>query len=188
MESPANAGSQQMPARLAMLVGANVDWLRQAHDLVAGIVDNVYATSPQQMEPHRVGSHIRHILDFYECFLTGLETSHIDYDARKRDESIETSRVAAGAKIGRLMETLRTSTLLRGDSLVWVRIEDADEAHLTDAYVTSSIGRELQSLTSRTVHHFALIGMTVKAHGVPVDPAFGVAPSTLRHQAALSGR
>ena len=50
--------------------------------------------------------------------------------------------------------------------------------------MTSSIGREMQALASHTVHHFALIAMTLQALGFHLDRDFGMAPSTLRYQAS----
>ena len=50
--------------------------------------------------------------------------------------------------------------------------------------MTSSIGRELQALSSHTIHHFALMAMTLQALGFQLDRDFGMAPSTLRYQAA----
>ena len=44
------------------------------------------------------------------------------------------------------------------------------------------MSRELQVLSSHTIHHFALIGMTLRAHGVVLDEDFGVALSTLRYR------
>ena len=81
------------------LVAANVGWLRQALSLVNQIDDATFSSSPKGLPPHRVGSHLRHVLDFYECFLRGLEVSRIDYDTRKRDETIERDRRLAAAKI-----------------------------------------------------------------------------------------
>ena len=46
------------------------------------------------------------------------------------------------------------------------------------------ISRELQVLSSHTVHHFALIAVTLRMHGVEMDPDFGMAPSTLRYLAS----
>ena len=51
----------------------------------------------------------------------------------------------------------------------------------------SSISRELQVLSSHTVHHFALIAMTLRMHGVEIDSDFGMAPSTLRYLASKNG-
>jgi len=95
-----------LETRQNLLIEANVIWLRQAQELLEQISDSTYTASPQAIAPHRVGSHVRHILEFYECFLHGLESSHIDYDARKRDVTIETSRQTALAKIGSIIHTL----------------------------------------------------------------------------------
>ena len=162
--------------RQTALVDANITWLRQALAIVQSTDDATFSTSPRSLEPYRVGSHLRHILEFYECFLDGLVTLQIDYDARKRDEAVENSRAAATGKICSIIRRLETTLSLRGDSIVGVPMEEY-------GYLTSSVGRELQVLSSHTIHHFALIAMTLRAHGVAVHADFGMAPSTLRHLA-----
>lgn len=163
--------------RQSGLIEANVTWLRQALALLDELADKTYTASPRELEPHRAGSHLRHIIEFYECFLDGLEFAHIDYDARKRDVSIERSPEVAAAKIRSIINRLETDPLLRGDAIVWVRME------ASGSFLTSSIGRELQVLSSHTIHHFALIAVTLRALGIGVDPNFGMAPSTLRYLA-----
>jgi hypothetical protein len=111
-----------------------------------------------------------------------LESSHIDYDARRRDQTVESRREAAVAAIGSVIQALESCNELRGERIVWVRVEDADGNGVVDAFMESSISRELQALSSHTVHHFALIAMLLRSHGLDVDPEFGVAPSTLRYQ------
>jgi hypothetical protein len=149
------------------LIQVNLEWLRQASDLLNRLSSSAYG---------EVSGHMRHIIEFYECFLDGLPAGRIDYDARKRDQTMERSAVAADARIHELSDRLRTAPELRGDALVWVRLEES--------CATSSVGRELQVLSSHTVHHFALIALTLHAHGVSVDPKFGVATSTLRYREA----
>ena len=166
------------------LIEQNAASLRQAIVLLEQIDDETYITSPPSLAPHRVGGHLRHILEFYECFLDGIESSHIDYDARKRDEAIETCRATALARTRSVIRRLETAAQLQGDWIVWVKVEDAPASRLDDSFMTSSIGREMQVLNSHTVHHFALIAMTLQALGFQLDRDFGMAPSTLRYQAA----
>ncbi len=173
--------SGNLAGRQNLLIEANVIWLRQAQELLEQISDSTYTASPQAIAPHRVGSHIRHILEFYECFLDGLESSHIDYDARKRDVTIETSRLTALAKIGSIVHTLETDRMLLADRIIWVRMEDALALRAPEPFMISSMGRELQALSSHTIHHFALIAMTLRVLGYQVDRDFGMAPSTLRY-------
>jgi uncharacterized damage-inducible protein DinB len=167
--------------RHKLLVETNILWLRQAQELLGQISDSAYATSPPALAPHRVGGHLRHILEFYECFLDGLAYSHIDYDARKRDLAVEKNRHAALAKIRSIMQALESESRLREDSIVWVRMEDAEASDIAEPFMTSSIGRELQTLSSHTIHHFALIAVTLRMLGYEVDRDFGMAPSTLRY-------
>ena len=170
--------------RRDLLVELNVHSLRQVLKMLEHMEDAIYTQSPPGFAPHRVGGHLRHILEFYECFLDGIESRYIDYDARKRDESIEISRRAAMARIRAIIERLENTPAIGGDSVLWVRMEDSRDGFVGDPFLPSSPGRELQVLSSHTVHHFALIAMTLTAHGVSVDRDFGMAPSTLRYAAS----
>jgi hypothetical protein len=171
-------------SRQSLLIEINVRWLRQALGLINRLDDIAYSTTPPGFGPHRAGAHLRHVLEFYRCFLENLKWLHIDYDARPRDASIEYSRDAAAAAIRSIIHSLETDPELRGEGIVWIRMEDADAAFAGDSYMESSISRELQALSSHTVHHFALIAMTLRLHGVVMDPDFGMAPSTLRYLAS----
>src|SRR5436309_4122057 len=117
--------SSDLLKRQKFLIDQNVTWLRQAIILLEQMDDRTYMASPPALAPHRVGGHLRHILEFYECFLDGIESSHIDYDARKRDESVETCRATALARTMAVIKGLEQAAELRGDSIIWVRVEDA---------------------------------------------------------------
>jgi hypothetical protein len=171
-------------SRNSVLIEMNVRWLRQALALLDRLDDEVYTTSPRGFAPHRAGGHLRHILEFYQCFLNGLDSLHIDYDTRPRNAAIEESRDAASAAIRSIIGALEFSPAVRADCIVWVRMEDADATGVRDTFMESSIGRELQVLSSHTIHHFALIAMTLRMHGVAMDPDYGMAPSTLRQIAS----
>jgi hypothetical protein len=164
------------------LIATNIRWLRQALRLLERLDDSVYSGTALGFAPHRVGAHLRHVLEFYQCFLDGLDSSHIDYDWRRRAESIERSRHTASIAIRSIIHALGTRVEL--ERIVWVRMEDAEASGVRDSFMESSVSRELQVLSSHTVQHFALIAMTLRAHGALIDPDFGMAPSTLRHLAS----
>ncbi len=170
--------------RQSALIEINARWLRQALRLLGRLNDATYSASPPDMAPHRADAHLRHIIEFYQCFLEGLADSHIDYDARRRDPLIETRRQHAAGAIADIVHALETSHELRHERIVWVRMEDCDDCRIRHPYMESSISRELQVLSSHTVHHFALIAMTLRLHGVEMDRDFGMAPSTLRYLAS----
>lgn len=165
-----------MSTTIRSLIHANVRWLQQGLALLARLDDRVYGTCPSGYAPHKAGGHLRHVLEFYECLLDGLQSgTHVNYDVRKRDLAIEASTVAAAARIS--LTIARLHSLDGEDCRLLIHPEDSAGGML----VTSSLSRELMSLSSHTIHHYALIGMTLRAHGVAIDPRFGMAPSTLRH-------
>jgi hypothetical protein len=169
-------------ADLCRLIEVNTTWLRQALALAERTDDVVYSTIPLGMAPHRVGSHLRHVIEFYECFLDGLEFGRVDYDSRKHNEAVEKDRALALASIRSVIYRMEGVSVLGKDTELAVRLENAE----ADVWIESSIGRELQALNSHTIHHFALIAVTLRLHGVYIDPDFGMSPSTLRYQAAKS--
>lgn len=177
--------STPLPADTTELISVNIDWLRQALSLLARMDDATYNFSPELVAPHRVGGHLRHVLEFYECFLDGVESSYIDYDARQRDPLVETSRQAAASKVCSLIRRLDETAILRRDSPVFVRMESSETERPPDVFLLSSMCRELQALSSHTIHHFALIAMTLRVMGFPVGAEFGMSPSTLRYRASL---
>lgn len=129
---------------------------------------------------------MRHVLEYYECFLDQFEELHIDYAERRREHTVETDRHAALSRISALAARLENCPELLHDYTIWVRMEHQC-VPTDDPYLCSSTGRELQSLASHTVHHFALIRLALQAFGVAIPEDFGVAPSTqsfLRKRAA----
>jgi hypothetical protein len=171
-------------SRQSVLIAANIRWLSQVLHLLERLDDAVYSATAPGFAPHRAGSHLRHVLEFYQCFLEGLDLSRIDYDSRRRDEAVERSRDAASMAIRSVIRALETRSGLREERIVWVRMEDAEATGVRDSFMESSVSRELQVLSSHTGHHFALIAVTLRAHGIQMDPDFGMAPSTLRHLAS----
>jgi hypothetical protein len=165
------------------LLQANAGLLDSACDLLERTPHRVYTEPIPGVGGTRVGPQIRHVIEFYSCLLDGLDAGVIDYDTRKRDPNIERNAVAAITSLRHLSDRLCTDHRLRADMPLVVRMEDApsgDRQHL----LPSSLRRELQALRSHTIHHFALISITLQLWGVTVDRTFGVAPATLRYRAA----
>lgn len=182
-----------MTSTVAQLVEDNLTVLRQGRDLVRALDDEAYTKNAPTLALSGVGPHLRHVVDFYERFLAALESAptddgpysiRIDYDARDRDPRLETDPQHAVGVLERAIERLRavvdhpagandTTLQVRGDGSPW-----------TD----STVSRELQSLVSHTVHHYALIAIAVRSQGGEPETEFGVAPSTLRHWEAERAR
>lgn len=162
--------------------GANVHYLEQGVALIRRLSDEVYATGSETPFRGGVGAQFRHCLDFYDCFLRGLESGRIDYSRRERDRQVETDRHHAIERFQAVCERLAGLLPERFDRTVEVKGEDV--ARGGTEWSPSSPARELQFLISHTIHHYALIAMMLEMRAFKVGPEFpefGVAPSTLSH-------
>lgn len=163
------------------LIEANAAFLLQAKRLLSALSDDEYARRDPETGRGRIGAHLRHVLDHYDSLLAGAQSGVVDYDARRRDEALETSRTRAAARIDEVLAALRRLDRAACASPLAVHMDcAAGGARVPHG---STLGRELQFLASHTVHHYAVIGLVMASRGLVVDRDFGVAPSTLEHEA-----
>ncbi|MBY0399151.1 hypothetical protein K2X89_02570 [Myxococcota bacterium] len=155
--------------------------LAQGHALVAGLAAHEYEASFDAGVFASAGAHLRHVIDYLDCLLAGVDARSIDYTARRRCLEIETSRDAGLRELARCMESLEKLDPRRERLAVEVRCDEGDP------WVASTLARELHFVASHTVHHFALIRVTLARCGRTTPREFGISPSTLAHRARRVG-
>ena len=160
------------------LIEENCQCLQQAINMMDSITDDIYATNDGACFKSGIGMHIRHIIDFYENFLTGYE-DRIDYDARNRDPKMEVDRHYGVGKIRGVMNALEKLTTVTDGCDDQVQVKNDATDPRVDPFSASSVGRELQFLKFHAVHHYAMIAMILRLQQVDVPADFGYAPSTL---------
>lgn len=130
-----------------------------------------------------VGPHLRHLIEHYESWLGAAGSQHIDYDRRARDAALERSPLLARARLLAIQQRLAHWPRLQLSTPLRVRacIGMAGESVCT---TDSSFGRELLFVTSHAVHHFALLQVHCRQHGIPIGADFGKAPATVAHERA----
>ncbi len=153
----------------------NIEALQQGEMLLQHLSDLAYTQPAPPVFQSAIGTHIRHNLDHYACFLNGLESGCIDYAARQRDTRLEQDRVYAIAEMSKLRERLEKLAETPDDACLLV------ERDVGPGQASSSAKRELEFLLSHTTHHYALVAVICRLHGFSVGNEFGVAASTLRH-------
>jgi uncharacterized damage-inducible protein DinB len=156
----------------------NVALLNQVIDFLADLDDDLYARPVAPISAYGIGPHVRHCVDFYDNFLSGVASGLIDYDRRNRDDRIASDRRAALTKLRAIRDRLRNLPHLEQCEIL---VASERVAHPHAQPNASSVGRELIFLAGHCVHHFAIIAMLAQVHGVAPPPGFGVAPSTLKH-------
>ncbi|WP_459211676.1 DinB family protein [Aquimarina rhabdastrellae] len=149
--------------------------LSSAISLIDAIDDKTYCDASVAPYYSSIGSHIRHVLDFFNCIIGGLDTNNVDLTARKRDETIATDKEAAKAFIYELQETLNSFVGANTDYLLHVT-DNLGQGKVTVDYTLESI---LAHANSHAIHHYAVIGYILSFLGIELKiSGFGYNPTS----------
>ena len=173
-----NDGDFQVPSGNQLIRGCS-HCIAQCDQLLKLVSAEVYVDSSAGTSS--VGAHVRHILDRFHCFFAGLPEHCIDYDARKRDKSIENNPDAAIFALASIARRIESDDLI--DAL-GVSIAVRESVHHLGPCVTipSTVERELMSLVTHSIHHLAIIALIVKTYGYEMHSDFGKAASTIVYE------
>jgi len=163
------------------LTADNILLLKQAVNVLNGLDDECYVRPMAQAYDAGVGTHFRHCLNFYQSFETGFPIGRVDYDHRIRDLRMEQDRTYALMQYTSMIATLTRLANTDPNTPILVRQDTSLPANDPAAWSQSSLRRELQSLVSHTIHHYALIAIMLRWQNYQPPKEFGVAPSTLQH-------
>lgn len=164
--------------------GENIHYLRQGIELIGRLDAELYRRSAAAPFRGGVGSQFRHCIDFYTCYLNGLEGGRIDYSRRERDQRVESEPAYAVDRIETLIRSLAETAPGDLDRTLMVKSDMPVVSPGLPSWSGSTVHRELQFLVSHTIHHYALIVSLLREQGFELDgqsAEFGVAPSTLYH-------
>lgn len=129
-----------------------------------------------------IGQHLRHNLDHFGAAISAFGCADpVDYDHRERGTPVETDPDAAIAVLDDLRErldALRSGGARDGEITVRMMLTAGGE----EAALRSTLSRELAFASHHAIHHHAMMAAIAHAHGAPVPPGFGKAPSTLHHE------
>ena len=131
-----------------------------------------------------IGPHLRHCLDHVMCFLRGLHSGVIEYDARDRDPLVETNAAYYRDKLNRAMEQLAAIPPASVSDPICVRQMAAPG--VGPATVRSTVERELLFLSSHTIHHIATVSRLAKDAGITLSDDLSLAFSTAAYRASIA--
>ncbi|MFT6407743.1 MAG: putative damage-inducible protein DinB [Arenicella sp.] len=160
------------------LLQANIDALDEGAALLALLGPDKYTQGSQPAFHSTIGAHFRHVLEHYRCFIEQLDSGHICYDNRQRDQLLERDFAYANQTIIELKDLLRDLQQANLDQSCLLSDQQTTEP------VASTLLRELLFLQSHTMHHYAIIGAMTRAFGAQPADDFGVAIATREHQKA----
>ena len=162
------------------LVADNIAILKQGIELTSCLGPLYSSAAPRYLQGG-IGAHFRHCIDFYNCFLSSAGSGRINYDSRARNHLVESDPERAAFELQGIIDGLRSFAFADGHTELLVVLEGSTRRHERPCWSRSSIARELQSLLSHTVHHYAFIAIALRLQGIETASEFGVAPSTLEY-------
>ena len=150
--------------------------LNNTLQLLDTISDTVYRNASVGPFYSSIGSHIRHILDFFDCIFNGLENqTTIDLTSRKRDVLLATDRNAASAYVSKLQKKIIQSANTQPDLIVKVA-DDLGQGKIIVNYTFESM---LMQANNHTLHHYASIGYILHQLDCQIEiEGFGYNPTT----------
>lgn len=128
-----------------------------------------------------IGMHARHIIEFYQCLLIGIESGIVNYDNRERDSELEVSPEYCIKIIDEILIEVNKLSL-NVDLVLQTSYCTLDSLNKID--VATSVKRELIYNIEHTIHHLAIIKIGIKALDplITLDESVGVAVSTIRNK------
>jgi hypothetical protein len=150
--------------------------LDQGRALLAQLSDDVYTATAHGGRWSSTGAHLRHVIDYVDCLVSGADAGFVDYTVRRRNPDIERHARVGLREIARCIEAIEKLPSRPTHHMLHVRCDEGEPM------VASTLAREIRFVSSHTIHHFALIRLTLSTLGIETSEEFGVSPSTLAHR------
>lgn len=153
-------------------------------EVIEKLDDTQYGHASALLSGSTIGKHVRHTLEFFDCLLDDLDSGQVNYDHRKRQLIIETSRGHALQLLGHIHQKLE-----KADENLSLELQaDYGDQPVWSVKVATNYHRELVYNIEHAIHHMALIKVGIREQHLDIDLPhdFGVASSTVRFQHQVS--
>ena len=154
----------------------NIEALSELSALILQIPASYYCTEASRY-CGPVGAQVRHVIEFYQGFIHGLEQGNINYDTRSRQVELASSPTQAREAIQGICNHLEELE----DRFETIRFQ-ASGANDQWFDTTSNLQREMLFLLDHTAHHKAIISLLLEPMGIEMPDGFGLALATKQYQ------
>ena len=157
------------------IVDALVTTLHRSRTILKEISDEHLTNTSIPPYYSCIGTHIRHVLDFYSCIDKGLTEGKVDLTVRNRNAQMETNCSLALQEVEQVLMKLESWRNLNPNKKIWV----SDDLGLGKQEIEYTLAALAAQANSHTIHHYALINYMLDRLGVRIDDTnFGYNPST----------
>lgn len=159
-----------------IIIQSSLKTLLRSKFLLEQLIDDELANASVSPYYSSIGTHIRHILDFYDCIFNISEDEVIDLTARSRNKDVESKCCNAKDYLSTIVEKLETYNSMP-NKMVTV-IDDLGMGKIEIPYNIASL---FAQANSHTIHHYAIISYILEGLHINFeDVEFGYNPTTPR--------
>ena len=154
--------------------------LDQLIKVTGQLEDQAFRQPLKVLSDNTIGKHIRHIIEFYDLMILGINSGEVNYDQRSHDRVIEENRLLAIEKMNSLkleIEKIASDSPLKLKANYSLNKEEPFE-------IITSYYRELQYNIEHAIHHMAIIKIAIISEftDVQIPEGFGIAYSTIKYE------
>jgi uncharacterized damage-inducible protein DinB len=159
------------------LINTTNEILNQLSDLCSQLTSEEYSRDLSLLLDNSIGKHIRHIIEFYDRLMLGMENGIVNYDHRKHSLVLETKVDVA---LEKLQELSQWVSGIQNNSVLEMQVSYAQEGE--KLRLNTNVERELVYNIEHAIHHMAIIRIALQQEfvKVKVDKNFGIAYSTVK--------
>lgn len=157
-----------------IIIQSTLKTLKKSQILLDHLSNNQLCDASVSPYYSSIGSHIRHILDFYDCIFNLDSDKKVDLTARSRNKSVESDCNCAQNYLNEIIEKLTTTSFDIDDTVFVI-----DDLGLGKTEIPYTYGSLLAQANSHTIHHYAIINYIFDSLGIVInDDEFGYNPTT----------
>lgn len=157
-----------------IIIQSSIKTLQKARVLLSILSDDELSNTSVAPYYSGIGSHIRHILDFYDCTLNVTSENKIDLTNRSRNSDVETKCDIALQYLDQIINKLETIQNKEEKNIIVI-----DDLGLGKIEMNYTFDALIAQGNSHTIHHYAIINYILDRLGISVeDETFGYNPTT----------
>ncbi|WP_299555727.1 hypothetical protein [Seonamhaeicola sp.] len=157
-----------------IIIESTLKTLRKSRYLLEQLSDEALCNASISPYYSSIGSHIRHILDFYDCIFNINSDNVVDLTARSRNREVESKCCTALSYLDVVEGKLRSNAFEMSKTVSV--IDDLGMGKIEMQYTVASL---FSQANSHTIHHYAIINYILEGLNITFeDSDFGYNPTT----------
>jgi len=157
-----------------VIIQSTLKTLQKSQVLLDNLSNNQLCDATVSPYYSSIGTHIRHILDFYDCIFSTDAENRIDLTARSRNKDVESDCGCAQDYLNFIIGRLGSIALDINEAVLVV-----DDLGLGKLEIPYTYGSLLAQANSHTIHHYAIINYIFDSLEIVInDTEFGYNPTT----------